>query len=477
MIADFPVRRIVVRSRSFALLIALSCVIATASAAAREAPGASAGKSHVLIRNTTLIDGTGNPPESGIDVLLQGDTISRLGHDLDVPDDAVVIEGQNKYVTPGLIDTHVHLQFPIAFQLTPGQRNAIVNHTPKAFLYNGVTTILNVSAPTDWILEQRDSQRQGRLVGPAIYALGDSFKPEGGWGSRHGGVSRDAADARQMALNHVAAGVDGFKIVIEDGLGHQGTHVEMPDDMLQAIVKVARNHELPMYVHAINLHEYHRAADIEPKAIIHGLEDAIPTGDNLIQKLLANKITVAPTVSLFESFLRPDPRAGVDLDDPVLEGSVPAFLLENMRRQDYMNEERRRFIEASRMDAYRWARSRIPVFRENVTKMHQAGVKIAVGTDGGGTVGYNFQGYNTPWEVKILVECGLSPMEALVAATRTGAEVIGIEDQVGTVEPGKVADLLVLSADPLEDIENIRKIEWVIQKGEPHPRKDFAYRN
>jgi imidazolonepropionase-like amidohydrolase len=146
-----------------------------------------------------------------------------------------------------------------------------------------------------------------------------------------------------------------------------------------------------------------------------------------------------------------------------------------MRRKDFMDEEKRLFSEASHMDAYAWARSRVPVFRENVTRMHEAGVTFAVGTDGGGTVGYNFQGYNTPWELKILVECGFTPMEALVAATRNGARLIGIEDQVGTVEAGKVADLLILSDDPLADIENIRRIEWVIQRGEPSQRSAFAF--
>jgi imidazolonepropionase-like amidohydrolase len=149
-----------------------------------------------------------------------------------------------------------------------------------------------------------------------------------------------------------------------------------------------------------------------------------------------------------------------------------------MRGADYMQTENQHFTDASaRIDAYAWARDRIPVFRENVTKMHRSGVRIAVGTDAGGTVGFNFQGYNTPWEVKILVECGLTPMEALVAATRNGAEVIGVADELGTIEPGKKADLLILSADPLENIENIRRIESVMQGGRVHDRSEFAYRN
>ena len=108
--------------------------------------------------------------------------------------------------------------------------------------------------------------------------------------------------------------------------------------------------------------------------------------------------------------------------------------------------------------------------------MRDAGVKIGVGTDAGGTVGYNFQGFQTPREVELLVDSGLSPMEALVAATRTGAEIIGVHDSLGTIDRGRLADLLILTADPLADIHNIRRIETAIQAGAVHPRDDFAAR-
>ena len=146
-----------------------------------------------------------------------------------------------------------------------------------------------------------------------------------------------------------------------------------------------------------------------------------------------------------------------------------------MRDPDYRAEETRRFQEVARMPVYQWVEEKLPIFRENILKAHQAGVLLATGTDAGGPVGYNFQGYNTPWEVKLLTQAGLSPMEALVAATRNGARVLGIEDQLGTVEEDKLADFLLLDANPLEDIENIRRIHMIIHKGRVYPRKYFAY--
>ena len=113
---------------------------------------------------------------------------------------------------------------------------------------------------------------------------------------------------------------------------------------------------------------------------------------------------------------------------------------------------------------------------DNIRDAYEAGVTLSIGTDAGGPVGYNFQGFNTPWEVKLLLQAGLTPMEAIVAATRNGAIVIGVEDQLGTIEVGKLADIILLSANPLINIENLRKIETIIFKGIAYPRGEFAYR-
>ena len=151
--------------------------------------------SELLIKSVTLIDGTGSEPQEGVDIRISGGRIVEIGSGLSASPDTETIDGSGKYVTPGLIDAHVHLDAPIVFQLTPEEKAQIIEHTPKAFLYNGVTTVLNVSSKVDWIFEQRQAEREGRLMSPRIYAMGRSFTPEGGWGSRHGGAVVDAEDA------------------------------------------------------------------------------------------------------------------------------------------------------------------------------------------------------------------------------------------------------------------------------------------
>jgi len=429
----------------------------------------------VFIQNATVIDGTGSAPQSGIHVYIRDSTIDAVGNALKPPRGATVIDASGKFIVPGLIDTHIHLDAPMVFQVSPEEREQIVEHTGHALLFNGVTSVLNLSSDADWIWARREAQRAGRIVSPRIYAMGRSFTPEGGWGSRHGGALKDAEAVRARALEYVAQRTDGFKVVIEDGLGGSGTYQVMSDAMLEAVAEAARQEKVPIYVHAINLDEYKKALSIDPRAIVHGLEDPIPEGDPLIQQLLEKGVVVIPTLSLWESFLGYD-ESPQGFDDPVLRGSVPGFLLDRMRKPEFMKEENRRFKEVARVEVYDWAREKIPIIQKNTLKMHEAGVTVAVGTDAGGPVGYNFQGYNTPWELALLVEVGLSPMEAIVGATRNGAKVIGVADRLGTVEPGKLADLLILDANPLDDIRNIRKIDRVILDGKIFDREEFSTR-
>ncbi len=428
----------------------------------------------LFLKDVTLIDGTGAEPQVGVNIRISEGRIVEIGPDLSASPGVEAIDGSGKYVIPGLIDAHVHLDAPTVFQLTPAEKAQVIEHTPKAFLYNGVTAVLNVSSEVDWIFEQRQAERDGRLMSPRIYAMGRSFTPEGGWGSRHGGALADADAALERARDYISRDTDGFKVIIEDGLGASGTYVRMDEEMQAAISRIARENNVPIYTHAINLDEFHSAVAIASTAIVHGLEDPIPAGDSILQDMVEKNVAFVPTHSLWEAFLRHDD-AAADLDDPLLRASVPHFLLDYMQDPVYRAEETRRFRAVANMPVYKWAEEKIPVFLENILKAHQAGVLLATGTDAGGPVGFNFQGYNTPWEVKLFVQAGLSPMEALVAATRNGAMVIGVQDQLGTVEPGKLADLLILTANPLDDIENIRKIETIIYKGRAYPRRQFAY--
>ena len=125
--------------------------------------------------------------------------------------------------------------------------------------------------------------------------------------------------------------------MIEDGLGASGTYKRMSEDMMMAISKIARENDVPIYTHAINLDEFHSAVAMSSTAIVHGLEDPIPPGDTILQDMVENNVMLVPTHSLWEAFLRHD-EAAADLNDPILRGSVPHFLLDYMQDPDYRAE-------------------------------------------------------------------------------------------------------------------------------------------
>ena len=427
-------------------------------------------EAEIIIRDVNLIDGTGRDIRPAVDIGIRGGMIIEVGKTLQWNNTAEVIDGHGRFVIPGLIDAHVHLDTAVLAQLTEAERTEVIRHNPYAFLYNGVTTVLNVSSEDEWIWELREAQRTGEVTAPRIYAMGSMFSPKDGWGYAAG--LPDAHSAEEKARHYVSMKTDGFKIILEDGLGRSGKFTEMPDDMLNAITAVGRQHDIPVYIHAINIEEYERAVAAEPKAIVHGLEDPIPENSDLPAKLKQENIYIVPTLSLFKSFVTHDG----SLDSDILRNSIPGFMLDYVKDEKYMENERRLLNSYTQIDSYEWVEKKLPVFMNNTTLMHRAGIKLAAGTDAGGTVGYNFQGYNTPWELKLFVECGLTPMEAIVAGTGNGAEVIGAENILGTIEPGKLADMLILASNPLDDIENIRDIDLIIQDGKIYERDFFAYK-
>ncbi|MCA1585124.1 MAG: amidohydrolase family protein, partial [Acidobacteria bacterium] len=330
----------------------------------------------LVIRGATVIDGTGAAPRPNVDLLIAEGRISAIAPRLTAPPGTTEIDARGAWAVPGLIDTHVHLDTPMVFQASDEERTKILDHNPRAFLYNGVTTVLNVSSAPEWIFDLRAKQRDGRVVAPRIFATGRSITPEGGWGSRHGGALTDEASTRAAVRRYLDMGADAIKVIVEDGLGGSGTYKEIAGDMLRAAAEEAASRNVPVVVHAINLHEYKRALSIRPRAIIHGLEDPIPRGDPLVAELKAANVFVAPTLSLWEAFNSHE-RHPERFDDPVLHGSVPPFLLASMRRPEYRAVERKRFLEVARMDAFAWADTHMKTFKDNTLAMHKAGVKIA----------------------------------------------------------------------------------------------------
>lgn len=445
-------------------------VTASLSAACQ---GALAQEQSLVIAGATLIDGTGAPAREGVTILIREGLITGIStaDEAALPEEAAVIDASGKYVIPGLADMHVHFG---TGGLGPSD-SLTVDRVLRQFLFYGVTTVLNVGATNgsvDEILELRRRRAEGELQAPHIYATGGLITVPGShpiatimslpedadaatydWSQRGVWVVRTPAEIREVVARLAAAGMDGIKLVIESGPGIFGDdHPQMSQELVTAAVEEARRHGLPVLAHATSPDELEDGMDAGVRAFMH-LVGREPIDPGLLAAMREQGVYDVPTLSLFvwadawgdpadvltDSFLR----SGVE--ERVIESLLASPLAPTARPTEEDWASRRETLQA-------------------LQGVRDAGVTVVAGTDTNNP--FVFPGYSMHHELELMVEAGLTPMEALEAATRRAAEMLGAADEFGTIEVGKRADLLILGANPLAEIRNTRTLEVVIRGGE-----------
>jgi len=349
----------------------------------------------------TLIDGTGAEPVADSAVLIRGDRIEVVGEagQVAVPPDAEAIDAAGRTVLPGIIEGHAHVGGSPRDQ-----------RTLRLSLQRGITTVCSVSANLRGI-ELRKGIDAGDARGCARLVAGCIVSPT------HGHVKFRTADGpwevRKAVREMVQAGADFIKTAASGGFWGKDETCSSPNytlEELQALTDEAHAWDLPVVVHC----------HTQP-----GLGNCIAAGTDQIHH-------------------------GAFIDEPAVRGIadaglfyIPTLAVTCQRNIDALADQpwqTREMIEAQ------------PVHRTGVRLAHQLGVKLGVGTDYPGTAKTWKIGDRTMYELQELVACGLSPMEAIVAATRTNAAAYRKLDDLGTLEPGKKADLLVVAGDPLADV-------------------------
>lgn len=432
----------------------------------------------LIITGAQLIDGTGKEPVANTAVYIKDGVIERIDvvEDGRYPTGPNVLDARGKYLMPGIVDAHTHIDSVGGIALNEEQSALVREYYPRAFLFNGVTTVINLSAHVpEALLALRDSVRRDRTVLlPRIYTGGTNYTVNGGWSGRHGGAVGSVEEIEQRLSQQSEQGFDLVKVINEDGLGDEPVFEVIPDGYLETIGTISRKYELPVFIHATDAEEYERSIAVRPRGIVHGLFTPVEQDGPLISALRENDIFVVPTIVLFESFARFRDQPEL-LKEPLLAASVPDFILEKTFDDSLMQASFNRMDSILRMDSAAWARKAVGDLKENTRKMVAGGVRIAVGTDSGGAVVHAFQGYNTPRELEILAECCMTPLETITAATKTGADMIGRGEEFGTLEPGKSADILILNSNPLENMSNIRDFDRLVLRGELIERSALSY--
>jgi imidazolonepropionase-like amidohydrolase len=389
-------------------------------------------------------DGTGADARPATVVVRDERIVALQSPSASLPTDATRIDAAGGFVMPGLIDCHVHLPSTAAatyelqrlkdllpLQALRGAANA------RAMLMAGFTTVRDLSSPGFANVAIRQAFDEGLMVGPRVLAAGMSLTVPGGHGDGYyrpevsvarEGIVNGPDEARRTVREWVKMRVDLIKLLVTGGVMTDGSDVgalQWTRDELEAAIGQA--HQLGVRVAG----HCHGAIGVKEgvRAGLDTVEHGTMLDDEAVELMAERGTFLVPTVV-----------AGHQI---VAHGTAGGIAPHVVRKGEQIAEWHRRSVRMA----------------------HEAGVKIAFGTDCG--TPFNRAGENAA-ELALLVECGLSPSEALQAATWVAADACGLADKVGTLEAGKIADLVVVDGDPLADVgvaAEPTRIAWVVKDG------------
>jgi imidazolonepropionase-like amidohydrolase len=399
----------------------------------------------VVVRAGRLWDGTESPIVSDAVVVISGDRILEAGPASRVRapsgPEVSTLSFPECTLLPGLIDTHVHLIWPgdgtPAHLYTRGAADSqlllLAARNAHAALCAGVTTLRDLGSRGGVVLCLRDAIQAGLTRGPRIVASGPPITISGGHMHYLGGEADTAEEVRRIARQNWRMGVDVFKMVLNGG-GTPRTHSWIPaydQDEIQAAAAEARDHETQLIVHANSTEAIRRgvfggADGVEHCTFLHG------AGDVRFDAQVAEEIA----------------RRGVYVGHTLQAGYRS---LERARQQ---------WAELSPEDRTQWeTRQRIlDAQLRNCGALLDMGAAVVASTD----AGWSLNPFGEYWlGMDLLVQAGATPSQALAAGTRIAARALRLDSQVGTVEPGKIADLTVVEGDPTRQISDLRHVRSV----------------
>ena len=404
-----------------------------------------------------LIDGYGGPPLENSVIVVRGNRIEAVGRvgEVAIPTGARVISTEGHTVLPGLMDMHVHLMiighadYDYWFRAYRDRwRDVIMPISAKQLLMAGITTVRDLGAPLDDILHVRDRIARGEIPGPRVFASGPflqkkapPLEAEFRW-EVHG-----AEDARAKTQKLVDAGVDLIKVIDQD---------QMTMEELEAIVQTAHAAGKHVTAHAHRAEEIRRAARAGVDAIEHtGLatQPGYPEDVLALAKERNASLYWCPTIEGLYLYPYTVDEFPERLDDPRLKADLPPDIYEDVRRS---------LDHPERMAYYTVIRRRTPTLANKFQQMRSTGVTLITGTDSGIPMNFHF---DSTWrELDTFVRLGVSPMDALRAATFWPARLLK-RDDLGVIAPGKLADIVVVDGDPLRSMEALRHVVHVVKDG------------
>ncbi len=446
----------------YSFILTLIGLMSAFSISAAESEFIDYAQKRIAITNVSLIDGTGAPSKHQQTVLLVDGKIAAIGAHgkLQLPKDTAIINGTNQFLIPGLVMMHEHMFYPT------GKANytEMLYSFPRLYLAGGATTIRTAGTTAPYAdLNLRDAINQGKSMGPDIdvtapYLNGPGLpilkiKP-----------LRDADNAKKMMDYWISEGVTSYK-----------AYMHIRQNELKQVIKQAHQQGHKVTAHLCSV-TYREAAELGIDNLEHGFfaatdfvkdkqNDQCPAGgnhqslvdldidskpvDDLIALLVAKGVALTSTLTVFETFTTGRPKAY----PKALEALIPQV------RKQYENQ----WEKISKLDNPTW-----PIVFEKMMKLEkkfvEAGGRLIVGTDPTGYGGV-IAGFSNQRAIELLVESGFSIEQAIKIATLNAAEYLGRANQIGSIEVGKQADLVLVNGDLAENTANIQNMSIVFKNG------------
>jgi imidazolonepropionase-like amidohydrolase len=441
----------------------------------------------LVIRGGTLIDGTGAEPVKDAIIVVNGDLIEAIGPDAKIRNGAREIDATGKFIVPGFLDARVRIGPTPANHLKRSEI-AIPQRLDslRGLLTGGVTTARLIQGS---LLEQELYRRWAQddlLASPRILASGPVFTGKTGHPLEEYSVlalgardreTREITDedlAREKSREVAHAEADSFEIVYDQGPeGHR--RPRLAKSALEILLTEAQGHDLASFCEVGADQEAADAAEAGASAIEGVWDEAL--SENTLALMVKKSVYFVPVLTQQGDLLNllDEVKLKAYLDDALVQQSLSNIMKQSLASSTGAIPRLRIHLsnEGGKVTRQKLEEQQKRAF-ENVRKARGAGVKIAVGTGAGNLL--IFPGASLHRELQLLVQAGLTPMEAIVAATQNTATSLGHSKEVGTIEAGKKADFLILDADPLVDIRNTEKIQEVIWNGQEIRWEDYPPR-
>jgi len=413
----------------------------------------------LIVEHVTLIDGTGRAPQTDMTVVIDKQRFQSVGPSaLAVQAGGRRIDGRGKFLIPGLMDVHIHLRGGTvitkdglrAVNASSSEARAEGIAALQSYLYCGVTSLYDAGNVPDFIYGLRADERSGEILSPRIFTTGGIVTAPGSHGSGNGSTDVESWPGAKPALNaHLARKPDMMKLTLEErGWGARPMIPLLDPALMERVIEYANDHGVRTTIHTSNEVRARQAIFAGADSLAHPPVQG-PVSEAFIKLMGAKRVPMATTLTIGDNYGRLVDHPEY-LDQPLYRVSLSAAeiaSLKTAKRDEY-----------AKMQWTAYWKLMTPLAQENVRKLHEGGAILALGTD-------QTVGPAAHREMELLAGAGIAPSAIIRIATLNAAMFLGREKELGSIEVGKLADAVLLEADPTIDIENAKRIALVIKDG------------